>query len=296
MKDALIAGKIAARVKNASKKWVKEGVKVSEFADKVENEIRRLKAAPAFPVNISFNECAAHDTARVNDERVFSEGDVVKVDLGVHVNGWIGDTAYTVEISSDKYKELIKASKDALLKAQKIIKKGVELREIGRAIQEVIKGYGFRPIFNLGGHPLRQYEQHGEFMIPNYDNGDKMRLEEPLFAVEPFATNGEGYVKNGNYALIYNLVSDRPTRSRISREILSYIKKEYKTLPFAERWIAEKFKLYKAGLRMLVMEGILHQYPLLIEKSGGIVSQHENTMLFENNKLVITTSLKGSQD
>ncbi len=287
-KDALNAGRITARVKNASRKWIKEGVLISDFADKVENEIIRLKAKPAFPVNISLNECAAHDTARVNDERVFSEGNVVKIDLGVHINGWIGDTAYTVEISSDRYKKLIEASNKALLKAQKAARKGIELREIGRIIHEVISGEGFNPIYNLGGHPLMQYQQHGGFIIPNYDNYDKKKLEEPLFAIEPFATNGDGYVKNGSRAFIYNLVSEKPTRSMISRKVLTFIRREYNTLPFAERWIARKFKLYKPALRLLTGEGILHAYPMLIEKTGGIVSQHENTILLNDEKIITT--------
>lgn len=286
--DYIKAGNIAGKVRELSRKWLYEGVSVAEFADKVENKIIELGCRPAFPVNISFNDSAAHDTARPGDSRIFNKGDVIKIDIGVQVNGFIGDTAYTKEISSNNYAQLIKASEEALSKAISITKLGIELKEIGRTIHNEIKSYGYEPIYNLGGHPLNQYEQHGEFMIPNYDNKSEFKLSEGVIAIEPFATNGSGWVKNATECFIYNLVNIKPTRSITGRKILDFIKKEYNTLPFAERWIADKFSNYKLALMQLIKEGIIHTYPILKEKTGGIVSQTEHTIMLNEEKIVTT--------
>jgi len=288
--DYVKAGFVAARIKELSRKWLSEGVSISDFADKVESKIVELGARPAFPVNISLNDAAAHDTARPDDKRVFNKGDVVKVDIGTHVNGFIGDTAYTKEVGSNNYEKLIKASEEALDKALKTARLGTELREIGRAIHEVIKSYGFEPIYNLGGHPLGQYRQHGDFMVPNYDNKSNYKLGEGVIAIEPFATNGEGFVKNSNECIIFNLDKIKQTRSMLGRKIIEFVKNNYSTLPFAERWIAKEFKGYKLALMQLVKEGILHAYPVLKERGKGIVAQSEDTIIIDE-KTKITTRL-----
>jgi methionyl aminopeptidase len=286
--DFLKAGKISAKVREASKAWVFAGAKYSDIADKVEAMILKLGARPAFPVNISANEYAAHDTAKPNDERTLRVGDVIKIDLGASVNGWLGDTAYTVEVGSDKHASLIKASEDALNAAIKVTKVGAELRVIGKAIQEVIKGAGFNPIRNLGGHPLGENKLHGAFSIPNHDNSSTQKLEPGGIAIEPFATTGDGWVENDPEILIYGLKKARPVRNVIARKILKHVISNYGTLPFAERWIAKEFKHYEYGLRALLNEGILHGYHKLREKNKGIVSQSEHSLLI-NGGTIITT-------
>lgn len=287
--EFILAGKITARVREESKKWVTKGAKYTFIADKIENRIRELGAKPAFPVNISVNDRAAHDTARPEDERELKVGDVVKIDLGAQVNGYVGDSAYTVEIETEKHKELINASLDALNNALKITKKGTELREIGRIIETTITKTGYNPIRNLGGHPLSQGELHGDFIIPNYDNNSTQKISEGTYAIEPFATNGEGWVTNDNETLIYNLETKRPTRNPIARDILKHVTKYYATLPFAERWIAKEIKHYEYGLKNLIQEGIIHAYHVLKEQSKGIVAQSEHSILI-NDKTTITTN------
>ncbi len=286
--DFLLAGKITAKVREESRKWIVAGAKYTDIADKIEGRIFELGAKPSFPVNISVNDKAAHDTARPNDERELKTGDVVKIDLGAQVNGWPGDTAYTVEIDTDKFSDLIKSSSDALNKAISIVKKGVELKEIGSAIQGVIEKAGFNPIRNLGGHPLDQNKLHGEFFIPNFNNHSTFKLKEGGIAIEPFATTGEGWVDNSSEMLIYSLEKPKPVRNIIARKMLKFIIKEYGTLPFAERWISREFKHYEYGLRSLINEGVLHGYNILKEKTGGIVAQTEHSFLI-NDKVIVTT-------
>jgi len=287
--DILKAGKISAKVREESKKWVIAGAKYTDIADKIEEMITRLGARHAFPVNISVNEKAAHDTARPNDERELKVGDVVKIDLGAQVNGWVGDTAYTVEIGTNKYAGLIKASNDALNEAIKIVRVGVELRKVGEKIQEVIEGAGYNPIRNLGGHPLGEYKLHGSFIIPNYDNHSTQKLASGAIAIEPFATTGEGWVENAPEMLIYSLEKAKPVRNVMARQILKHIIKNYNKLPFSERWIAREFKHYEYGLRALIKEGVLHGYHILREKSKGIVAQSEHSLLINGGKIITTS-------
>ena len=202
--DIVHACQITARVREESKKLVKPGAKYIDVVEKIEERIRELGGKPAFPVNISVNDKAAHDTARPEDEREISCGDVVKIDLGAHINGWPGDTAYTIEVDSDKYKDLLLTTKKALEEAIKITKKGVKVSQIGKTIQTIIQSKGYEPIRNLGGHPLNQYKLHGDFMIPNYDNKSGKTVC-GYVAIEPFATNGLGYVRESNFIHIFSL-------------------------------------------------------------------------------------------
>jgi len=287
-KDFLLAGKITAKVREESKKWVIKGAKYKDIADKAESMIKELGAKPSFPINISANEYAAHDTAKPNDERELKSGDVVKIDLGASINGWPGDTAYTMEIETDKHSKLIKASEEALTSAIKLTGKNTELKTIGNKIEEVITKAGFNPIRNLGGHPLDQNKLHGEFTIPNHDNGSTRKIGVGGRAIEPFATTGQGWVDNDPEILIYSLIKPKPIRNPIARKLLKHIIKYYGSLPFAERWIAKEFKHYNYGLRDLLNQGIIHGYHKLKEKSKGIVAQSEHSLLI-NGGTIITT-------
>ncbi len=290
-KDWIKAGRITGRVREYAKKKLREGVRILDYAEEIEKRIKDEGAGMAFPPNISINEYAAHDTASYEDARVFRKGMVVKVDLGAEINGAIGDSAFTKEIKTNKYKKLIKCSKEALNNSIGIIKPGVKIREIGRIISETIKSYDYHPIINLGGHGLEKYTQHSGLFIPNYDNGNNRELEKgQVIAIEPFATTGKGRVINSNKVKIYNLVKSRPVRSGNARKILKHIVNNYKTLPFTKRWLHKEFSKSEIifGLRELVKKKIIHEYSLLKEESDGIVSQFEHTIIIEDEPVITT--------
>ena len=282
------AGKIAGESLEYGRKLVREGEKLKVIADKVEEKIKSLNGGIAFPVQISINNIAAHYCPDINDDTEIKKGDLVKLDFGAHINGEIGDCACSINVNGN-HDELIKASSEALNEAVKKMMPGIELREVGRAIEEIIKGYGFNPIRNLSGHEIKEYELHSGAIVPNYDNNDKTKLKEgQVFAVEPFATTGEGFVKDGKLSGIYNLVMPKNVRS--GREILEYIMKNYNTLPFARKWLLANFSEFKInfGLRMLERENIIQQYHQLIERSNGIVSQAEHTVKIADKPIVLT--------
>lgn len=276
MNDWDLAKDIATKALEYGKPLVKKGALVLDICEKIESKIEELGGKPAFPVNVSINRVAAHYTALPNDSLALEEGDLVKVDVGAHINGAIGDVAGTVDLGD--HKELVQAAEDALKNIKEMIKPGIELREIGKKIQEIIQGYGFSPIKNLSGHELDLYTIHAGMTIPNYDNGDTTKLEKGQhIAIEPFATTGEGKVVEGGESGIYRLHNLKPVRDVGARKVIKFIQEEYKGLPFAKRWVVKKFPNANYILRLLEKEKILKHYPQLVEISKGLVSQAETS-------------------
>ena len=280
------AGKIAAEALEYGKTLVKKGALLKDVAERIENFIREKGAIPAFPVNISLNEIAAHYTPERDDKTVFKE-DLVKIDVGVCVNGAIGDTAATIDLSG-KYADMIKAVEEARDEAIKIIKPGIQLRKIGEVIEKAIKKYGFVPVRNLSGHGLGEYSIHTKFSIPNYDNEDERVLEKgDYIAIEPFATTGDGFVVEGSRTEIFSLVSPKPVRDQTSREMLNQLM-EYQTLPVATRYF--KFPKFKLDLALKTMDrlGIIKLYPILVERAKKPVAQAEHSVYVGDETIVLT--------
>ncbi|HPD81860.1 MAG TPA: type II methionyl aminopeptidase [Candidatus Pacearchaeota archaeon] len=289
-KKIIQAGKIAQEVKKYIKPLIKKNSSLLEIAEKIENKIVELGGKPAFPTNLSINEIAAHYTPSYNDETL-AHG-LLKVDFGAHMDGWASDTAFSIDLeNSNENKKLIEASEKALQKAEETITKGVTTNEIGKFIQEAIENYGFSPIINLSGHQIDQYSLHSGLNIPNIDDRRNIKIHPGLYAIEPFATNGNGKVKDGKPSGIYSLIDYRNIRNPDAREILEYIAEEYQQLPFCSRWIIKKFGTRAIiALKQLEQNGNLHQYAQLVESGKGIVAQTENTVLIEENgKKTITT-------
>ena len=283
------AGKIASDVKKYAKAIVKKGTSLLEIAEKIEAKIIELGGKPAFPVNLSINDIAAHYTPSYDDKTVASG--LLKIDLGVHINGWVADTAFSMDLEdNNENRKLIEASEKALQGASKIIKLNAKNNEIGKAIQKAIEPTGFSPIINLSGHGIDKYELHSGITIPNIDNSQEISLKEGLYAIEPFVTNGTGKVYDGKDSGIYELQSERNIRSQTARDVLDFIINEYKTLPFCSRWIYKKFGATSLlALKQLETNGNLHQFSHLVEASHGKVAQTENTFLITEKEVIITT-------
>jgi len=283
------AGRIGAMALDYGRKLVKPGVKLLEVAEKVEQKIRELGGRPAFPCNISRNDLAAHYTPAYNDEGIFLESDIIKLDVGAHIDGCISDNALTIDLSKS-YPNLVKASIEAVNNAIKSIKPGVKIREIGKVIEKTITSLDANPITNLSGHGIEIYKQHATPSIPNLDNGNNNVLKEnQIIAIEPFATLGNGDVTEGAPSGIYKLENLKPARNNIARDVLRFITEEFKTLPFAKRWVISKFGAKgNLGFSLLERDGIIYSYPQLLERSKGVVSQAEHTILVKEKPIVTT--------
>jgi len=291
LKDYEKAGKIANEALEKAVKLVKPGAVILNIAEETEEFIRKSGAEPAFPANFSVNNYAAHFTPAFDDKTVFGEKDVVKVDVGAHVNGFIGDNARTVDLSCENAK-LVEASEKALEEALSCIKVGKMSNEIGKIIGGKIESYGFKPVENLCGHVLDSYEMHTGLSLPNTTALRGFELEENMFiAVEPFASTGEGFVKEDVKTEIFSLEASVPTRNLMAREIIDFAAGKYMTLPFAERWLAKEFPSFqlKIALRELVRSGSFRAYPMLKDISGSLVSQAEKTIVVEKDGCKVLT-------
>jgi methionyl aminopeptidase len=278
------AGGIVREVRGEVVGMVRVGGSLLEVAEFVENRIRDLGGMPAFPCNISRNDEAAHATPSFDSDEEFGE-DMVKVDIGAHIDGWIADSAITVDLSGNG--DLVRASEDALAAAIEIVREDVNTTEIGEVIEGTIRGYGFIPIMNLTGHGLAQYDAHTYPPIPNRKAKRGVILkEDDVIAIEPFATDGAGSVRESTGKEIYQLVKVKTARSQEARELLREIE-PYKTLPFAKRWFSSHRTDF--ALKQLERIGAIKSFPVLKEVSGGLISQAEHTVIVQKEGCEVTT-------
>jgi len=290
MKDEIFekyrdAGVLAAKILRRSAQGIRVGGSYLDLVESIEVQVEEEGAALAFPLNLSLNEDAAHDTASPDDARVFTKGDVAKLDLGVQVEGYIADTATTIDLGNNSL--LLEASEQALEAAIKAVRPGATAGEVGAAIQKEIECRGYRPISNLTGHGLDRYILHRSPTIPNIGvNGGVVLEEGMVFAIEPFATTGSGHVGEKTRKEIYSQISQKPVRIPAARAILDKVKDRH-GLPFARRWLNEK-KL-DIPLSSLVRSQVLHVYPVLSDIPGSLVSQHEHTVIVTSEGCIVTT-------
>jgi len=288
------AGKIASEVREYARTQDHTGRTLSEICNDVENEIIKKGGAPAFPVNVSLNDIAAHYTAVPNDPTVVKNTDVLKIDVGVHIDGYIADTAVTVSFDS-KYQDLIDIAQRALDEAIGIARSNTRVSDIGRIIEKTITKYGCKPIQNLSGHSLERYTIHAGQSIPNiWTIGHSFNLSvDNVYAIEPFVTTkeGQGIVYEGKIKNIFGIASRKRTKDQKADEFLEYLWNKFKTLPFALRWVVNDYEEKEALslLQTLLKKKNVHAYPILVEGANRIVVQAEHTIIpQESNTITIT--------
>jgi len=279
------AGEILSTVRDEAVERIEVGGSHLELAEWAEERIRELGGEPAFPLNISIDEEAAHATPGIDDDDTFGE-EMINIDIGVHVDGWLADSAVTVDLSGNP--DLVDASAQALQAAVDTVEPGIETGHLGAVIERVIEGYGYNPVVNLTGHGLGHWEQHVPPNIPNRKVSQGVELSVgDVVAIEPFATDGGGKVKEGSAEEIYALETEGSIRDRQARQALEQITEEFRTLPFATRWLDTRRA--EMALRRLKQRDIVHGYPVLKEREGNLVSQKEHTVIVTEDGCEVTT-------
>ncbi|MFB6191372.1 MAG: type II methionyl aminopeptidase [Candidatus Nanohaloarchaea archaeon] len=283
------AGEVIQQAREKAREVSEPGVSLEQIAESIEQLIRDEGLEPAFPVNLSVNEEAAHYTPPPGGDRVLKEDDVLKIDIGAHSDGYIADTALTVN-PSGKHREMIESVEEVLEEALEFIEPGVTIEEFGSFVQgQVPEDYNV--VRNLTGHYLGRYTQHAGVSIPNVDNGSSHTFEKgDAVAIEPFITTGAGKVKDGAKGNIYKLERDGNVRGRHERKLLGEIK-DFQGLPFTSRWLSDFSGRKKMALQKLVNSGVVHSYPVLKEIEDGMVAQAEHTVLVgaDDGDNVVTT-------
>jgi methionyl aminopeptidase len=267
------AGRIGAEARELGAGLLVPGASRREVAEEVERFIRSQGALPAFPANLSTNQEAAHYTPDPEDDYRFRTGDLVKLDVGAHLDGAISDTAVTVEVGSDRHAGLRRAVRSAQESAGRLLKGDVETRELSLAIERAIRGEGYRPVENLTGHTIEPYLLHAGTSIPNVAGFSSQRLGAgQVVAIEPFATGGAGRIRNGPFGNILRF-REPPDGERTPE--LAEVFQRFRTLPFCLRWVEEgpmRRTLLKERRR-------LQTYPVFVEVREGLVAQWERTFL-----------------
>jgi len=293
IQDYIIAGKIAAAVRENARKKYHVGSTLLEICESIEKEIEQKGGRCAFPVNTSLNEIAAHYTAEPNDERVVKETDLLKIDLGVQINGYIADTAVTV-CYEPKYDYLVQAAENALREAISIIRVGTKSSDVGKVIENTVKQMGGTPIANLSGHSLEQYTIHAGKSVPNiWSIGSFLFQTTEVYACEPFVTTKEGlgFVREGKVKNIFSLVTRKRTKDSNANKLIDFIWQKFNMLPFSLRWLIPEWdeKTATKLLGILIQNKIVRSYPILVEANSQRVAQAEHTFIPQESGVTITT-------
>lgn len=287
--DYIQAGEVIQLARERASEVAEPGTRFEEIAEEIEKLIRSEGLEPAFPVNLSVNEEAAHFTPPPGGDRVLGEDDLLKIDIGAHSGGHIADTALTVN-PSGKHKEMIDTVEEVLKKALEFVEPGVKVEEFGTYVEKQVPDE-YNIVRNLTGHYLGRFNQHAGVSIPNVKNGSSHTFEKgDAFAIEPFITTGAGKVKDGKKGNIYKLETDHNVRGRHERKLLGEIK-EFRGLPFTSRWFSDFSGRQKMALKKLVDSGVVHSYPVLKDIEDGMVVQAEHTVLVgvDGGDNVVTT-------
>lgn len=307
--DVRKGAEIHRRVRNSINGKLQPGASLTDIANAIEDATRKFTGAEdltkmdnpksqgiGFPTGLSLNHCAAHFTPNAGDKTVLRKEDVLKVDFGVQVNGYIVDSAYTVAFAH-QYDNLLTAVREATNTGVKESGIDVRLTDIGAAIQEVMesyevdingKTYQVKPCRNLCGHNIAPYSIHGGKSVPIVENGDTTKMEEgEHFAIETFGTTGRGYVVSGGECSHYARMPDVNTTPVLSKakDLLHTIDRNFGTLPFCRRYLdrlGEDKYLY--ALNNLVKQGIVQDYPPLNDIHGSYTAQYEHTILLHPHK------------
>ncbi len=280
------AGKIAAEALAHGKSLIKKGAKATHVCDKVEEKIKSLGGGIAFPAQVSMNTTAAHFCPE--DDSVVFDDEVICLDVGAHVDGCIGDNACSVDLSGSNG-DLVKASEEALKAAIEKVQVGVKLSLIGKAIEDTIVSMGFQPVRNLSGHGLDSYNIHSSPTVPNFDTKTDEVLEKQVIAIEPFATTGQGLIHEKGEPSVFGLTGKKSVRVGFVRNIQKEIE-SFDGLPFTTRWLTKKFSSaqVKFALNQFKQLDILKEWPPLVERSDGLVSQAEHSLLVDDEVIVLT--------
>jgi methionyl aminopeptidase len=287
------SGRILRETREEMKTYVKENMLIIDVCEKTEGLIRAKGGKPAFPCNVSINEVAAHYTSPPNDTLRIPEGSTVKVDLGAHVDGYVTDTAFTSSFNPEG-RSMANTAEQALKTAIENIHGDMALGKIGALIETTIKNRGFKPISNLTGHSVGRYLIHAGTSIPNVAQVSLTKVKAgEVYAIEPFVTLPEavGRVEDSPQTTIYRLLKAKSVKNESAKKLLKYIEANFRTLPFAERWLTNVVpkEQHKTAFKELLASKAIMSYPVFVEVSKKPVAQAEHTVLLKDDGCEVLT-------
>ena len=294
---------------------IKPGNSINYIVDYIESSVKNkinynqdipLQCGCGFPANISVNEVVAHYTSSTkNEDYILQENDIVKVDFGVHSQGYITDSAQTFHFNS-KYDEFIQVSKDATNYAIGLCGVDVNLGDLGKDIEEYVKSkevtidnklYPLYTLKDLTGHNIGQYVIHKSKALPNTAINYPLRMEEgEVFAVEPFvSTCAESYYDSPTnlFMINKNYVDYVPFLSKKELKLFNLIFERYFMLCFCDRWLVNELKDFNFELfNNLIQKKLIEEYKTIYVPKNNYVSQFEHNVYIRNNGIIKLTENK----
>lgn len=293
-KKLRLSGRILRETREELKRFVREKMPIIDVCEKAESLIMEKGGKPAFPCNVSINEIAAHYTSPPADRRTIPEGSLVKVDIGAHVDGYVTDTAVTICFNQE-YRDLVNAAEQALKTAVEALRPEMPTSTLGALIEKTIKSRGFKPISNLTGHQVGRYLIHAGTSLPNVTHVSFSKLKlGGTYAIEPFVTlpDAIGKVEDSAEVTIFRFLKQKPLKNPRAKKLLQYIEENFRTLPFAERWLQGLVpkEHFKEAFQELLKAKAIMGYPVFIEVSRKPVAQAEHTLLIVEDGCAVLTS------
>jgi len=290
------------KVRKECIQYIKSNKKYIDIVNKYEDCITKYsddKSGIAFPLGFSVNNICAHDSAYINDNRRLNKNDIVKIDLGIHYDGYIIDSAQTIIVDNfidnidETTQNLINSTRDATLNAIKNAGVDVRLYELSEIIYETINSYdNIKPITILGGHNIKRYQIHGGKLIlgkPHPMQMDMRMEENEIYAIETFASTGTGDLMNLNEITHYKQNKfDKQSEKYMKNNLIKNYIINRNGLPFNSKWIHDVNKnqhdKIKKELNDLTRCNILEAYPPLSDiNRNSKTSQLEHTIFIKNS-------------
>lgn len=299
-----IGSNIHKKVRQYLYPYLKPGITLLDIARLIESKTIELSqnqntinGGIGFPASLSLNECAAHSHPEYNSTIAFNKDDVLKIDFGVEVNGWITDCAFTV-CFNEKYDNLLTAVKEATYTGIKNAGIDVRIGEWGATIQEVMESYEItlngkthqiNTISNLGGHNIVNGIIHGGMFLSTVGTNESYKFKEGVYAIETFGSTGSNYAFENGESTLYRL-NPTPRKNNFDQDILDFynnIDSQFKTLPFTNRYVQYYNPNYKDYLKTLTQNNLILSYPPLCVYPGEYTAQYEHTIYIDEHKKIV---------
>ena len=285
------SGRISATVREHGKTLIVPGANIAQIAETLEQMVLDLGGMPAFPVQLSRNHIAAHACNPPGHPEEVQPGDIIKLDLGTQVDGYVTDNAVTVDLKAGPNSALVAASQTALENAIEMMGPGASLAEVGARIEQTIKAFGFTPVYNLTGHGVARYVIHCAPSVPNYHDKKAARLKaNQTIACEPFACDGRGFIEEDGEPEVFMLARKPKPKDNLPADVEGAVMWT-EGLPFARRSLHRNLdvKRTEEALKLLRKKKLLREYPPLVEKQGVRVAQTEHTIFIHEDRAEVLT-------
>nr|WCZ58561.1 ErbB-3 binding protein 1 [Andalucia godoyi] len=243
----------------------------------------------AFPTSISVNNIAGHFSPLKEESTVLRAGDLVKIDMACHIDGYVAAAAHTVILAGDsvpqKAVDVLAAAYYGSLAAAEATRAGRTNSDVAKVIQEVATFYGVQVAEGVLSHQMKQYIIDGNKTIlarPSIDQKvDEVTFENnEVYSIDVVYTTGDGKLKQTeSRTTIYKraVENNYDLKLKASRALFSEINAEYPTFPFAVRYFPDAKS--RLGMKEIVEHQLVHAYPVLTEKPGEFVAQFKTTVL-----------------